>query len=496
MAFYCSMFVDEGNSFDDDSLSLEADIELDRRRFAKHGKRGRPTLSKYSWPVFSDSIASGRVEFSFPRLDYWEEYMECIANDFLEAKQGPARPSVIIRLRNGRQSIEELARLADLGTVDLGQIERSIDYENTRKREATLFGLPEGIQDILRQTSRRCQNKEKSPEAQQPVPAKVKAVIIRLTTPASYSTIALKTRLSLSTVHRAVSSYQKNPELFLTKYMTSMENSSVFLDDTADRLRELMKEGSIEIYTAKDLATVLKPFVRETVVASGKTLVNAAKDQLHMRKLKCRVVAPAANQSKNEEAIKTVKLAMLRLFHDRGELLIFDCSTFKYSADEAKMWTCRGVKPSKRHKGTSLFFHLYCLISKHRVEAVGLSKASTTTESIRAFLYSSLRNIEREHRGTTTFKWLFMDNAPVHTDCMAEEISARFGIKVIFNVPRNPEDNPVEWYFGLVKAKFRPLCRRKESWGVLDVSASINTVTLGEYQSLLRKVCRQTMLSL
>lgn len=52
---------------------------------------------------------------------------------------------------------------------------------------------------------------------------------------------------------------------------------------------------------------------------------------------------------------------------------------------------------------------------------------------------------------------LFGDNATIHTANLTKTEAKKLGIKLIFNVPSEPDLNPIENYFSVFKTYYRKL---------------------------------------
>ena len=62
---------------------------------------------------------------------------------------------------------------------------------------------------------------------------------------------------------------------------------------------------------------------------------------------------------------------------------------------------------------------------------------------------------------------LFMDNLAVHKSEKSKEEMRKLGFRFIWNVPYEPEYNPIEFVFSKVKQKFRTL-RAKKLAGIIQ----------------------------
>jgi len=69
--------------------------------------------------------------------------------------------------------------------------------------------------------------------------------------------------------------------------------------------------------------------------------------------------------------------------------------------------------------------------------------------------------------------WVVMDNLRSHTSKEAHQVLAEFGAKPLFLPPYTPEYNPIEFCWGIMKARFRQLPLVKGVTAVIDRVAAL-----------------------
>ena len=143
-------------------------------------------------------------------------------------------------------------------------------------------------------------------------------------------------------------------------------------------------------------------------------------------------------------------------------------------------WTIPGVRPEIPVLQTNASLHVLCCISICGIDMLMCRKGSVTATDINTFfrVYFDLFQSRRV---------VLLDNAAVHKRPDLQHIADKNDPIFIYNVPKNPDANPIEWIFATVKQKYRYLTKHDSifrSTRVIEAFSSVqrtcNTSTVAK----------------
>lgn len=137
---------------------------------------------------------------------------------------------------------------------------------------------------------------------------------------------------------------------------------------------------------------------------------------------------------------------------DSNNVISIDESSFDTNLRKIKGWNVKGKKVIKECKDSQRKrLTLILGISKNNITGYKLIDGSANKISFEDFLtkdiLSKIGN-EKSHK-------LLLDNARIHHALNIKTLVSNTKHKLVYNVPYNPETNPIEFIFGIIKQKMR-----------------------------------------
>lgn len=129
-------------------------------------------------------------------------------------------------------------------------------------------------------------------------------------------------------------------------------------------------------------------------------------------------------------------------------IISIDESSFKLNMCQNYGWSIKGTKTNFIIDNTkSATYSVLCAIDKNKVIGKIIVKGSINSDIFISFLK---KFIPKNKKCT-----LLLDNARIHKSCIFQQYIKTTKIELIYNIPYNPESNPIEHVFNKVKCIVR-----------------------------------------
>lgn len=435
--------------------------------------RGRPRLSKLSLPFSEADMKYRAPSLVFMRELEYNKFVEDIkANTDCNLKKKYS-DMFFYKLKDGVDTCKQLREVLNISSKIVDEVRARRTGAIDVHRSKIVSGFSSTAQDVLRLTSGMMDRIEIGIKKDKVATPKFRAVQMRLIHKMKYREISAETSLSIATCHNAVSNFIKSPQLYAEKLSLANESDVFFVSDAKERLIDITTSGSSALTNKKELIVELRKLVRPGMMKSDSSVFEAAKEEMSISKQvpkKTKAIIRDAFRIFGEE---TVRLAILKLFYVEQSMAIFDSTTFAANHTCSKVWSVAGNRPQVSFPAPSKFFHAHMLITQSSIQAVAIGKGSTTTADIRNFFITGLEKVKYDNFGVVPFKFVLLDNAPVHSETVIKEIAHRYQLIFIFNLPNNPSINPIEWLFGSIKAGFRKAICGRSSFGAEEIVETV-----------------------
>jgi hypothetical protein len=449
--------------------------------------RGRPRLSKLSLVVVQPSTNEKVTDFEFIRLT---EYQSLIDNIKLENPLTASlneKSNYIFKLKQGQQEamrLTEAAKIKESVIAEMHEEQRRLKSDKIRnkKKEFCLMArevLNNSIDFELKTTAKNKKDGKKSRVWE--------AIYLRFVKGWKLEKIAAKVRFSIPTICIKLKLFLADPEKFAQVYQQESDTNPVFIPDAKRSLIDDCTKSEHFYPTRPVLIHRLRQLVSADQQIPLSRLMKAARDELAIRKLKVKLKKVNEKKPNHSEEVQFVRVCLVQLFYKEKDMLIFDGTIFQQSAHAIYTYAPKGSKPQRRGKSYFLHRHLLVLLSLLQVEAVTCVKGTCTKDTIQDFFIETLSCLKEVHHGHLPWRYIFIDNAPVHDEDKLFEVGRRFNVRFVFNLVNNPEENPIEHYFGTLKAKFRQAVSNGRPWNTSTILASIKATN--------SKVVRRTVVA-
>lgn len=162
--------------------------------------------------------------------------------------------------------------------------------------------------------------------------------------------------------------------------------------------------------------------------------------------------------------------------HNSDDIISIDESSFDTFLRKSKGWNIKGKRITSNFKDTQRKrFTLILGVTKNKVIGFKLVNGSANKISFEDFLREDI------FTKNTKQNILLMDNARIHHAITVKEYIKTTQNKVIYNVPYNPETNPIEFIFSAIKNEVRKkdnsdLKKLKEN--IIKAINNVNKTTL------------------
>ena len=84
-----------------------------------------------------------------------------------------------------------------------------------------------------------------------------------------------------------------------------------------------------------------------------------------------------------------------------------------------------------------------------------------------------IRSVTENQREVIKNGVILLDNASIHTSKKTKAFLNQNDVKVIYNLPRRPDLNAIEMFWGAAKTHFRPLLLKHRKAGTVDMQALV-----------------------
>lgn len=466
---------------DDESDSYKEQLgrEDEPGRLMRASGPGRPAISKMSWTIFVDTARNTVINFDFGKAAYFDDYVAEVEVELQIMAEAAKRSPLIIKLKDGESSIEGLLSITGLSRGTMSSLVTEEAGKKKKAMNAKLSEMPNPIRDLLVESMTRRPPTMISEISTRQTPLAISVVQMRIEGKLKLKDIAMKTKLSISTISRLLTSYESDPVSFYNKYANIDTEATVFMEGTKEAIKVATERGDCCFTNMASACSFLKEFMDGRQQLSNKKIMQAAKDELSFVRLTPKIHKVAFKEYRSPSTEAAVDTVMAQVFFREAGMLVFDCSTFAFDPKCRKLWGIKGSKPAISVKDANRYYHLFALISERGVESLAVSKVSVTAQMVKLFLFSALRRIKARQGGCLNYRYLWLDNAAVNATSILSQISTAFGLVVVFNIPRYPYTNPIEWWFATVKATFRMLCFGLRDWSLAEVQECLER-SIGE----------------
>lgn len=449
-------------------------IDINMDNYPIRPRRGRPKLSLLSMVVTSRDINFGEEAFIYVRLEDYQDLVASIEEEFIKKDSKANEAPLIYCLKKGKAEAENLAKYEKLTWDCVEHAVMNIKAKRDAEKKEVMRRVCFEVRDTLNHEVQKAT----------PNPIRVtdndeqkklwKILNLRFIQNLNIKDVVFRTRVSIATVFRVCKKFTHDPQLFNLNQIGKCKEKTIFGSDLAEQLKQSLQSGEVTFPNRASLIDYLS--TRNPNIDSNNVtrVIKAAKAELKIvkRKVKrAKIVKPYDNL---ENLTNTAKLALLQFFHIEGSMLVFDCTSFTSNDFAEYSWTIRGIRPQISVKSAYRFRHTYALISAQGFEAVALCRGSSTKDTIRCFFIQALSRLIAQHNGLLPYRYVFLDNAPIHCHKQLSEIAGHYDVKFVFNMPNSPDYNPIEDIFGVVKSKFRQIVGINGVWTDANILQSIS----------------------
>ena len=180
------------------------------------------------------------------------------------------------------------------------------------------------------------------------------------------------------------------------------------------------------------------------------------------------------NKSLISDLLKTVSV------HDSENIVSIDESSFNLHMKPSYGWSKKGISISKSIKNPNRKTKTLTLaITKNKIIGYNLVNCSSNSLNFESFL-------KHDVFPHITNSLLLMDNARIHHSKNIVDLVNSTSNKILYNVPYNPETNPIEFVFSIIKS----FVKNKEPSSELDLNKyilkSFSSVTPTKLKSIFR----------
>lgn len=448
-------------------------------------RRGRPRLSKASAVVFGDSLEKRIGHFIFQPLDVYHAMVKEVEEASNELRPTFGRGPSMFKLHEGDSTIDAVLRQNDLDVHDINEVVDQLKQKHNREKETSRFPTDPCYHELLYPEGQQICTQE---EVLAPARLKDKRLeLIRLVALEHFSIqkAAVRLQLPYSTAWKLVAKYSRSPIHYCNTIKASYVRFSFFDRVGKDQIRECLASLSTPLVNWTQAESFLKRFLPSRTKLSSKRIMKISKDELSMRKAVPKIVRGVPRRVFSEELIRRVDEVLIHLFYHRNVMLIYDSTTFMNDKKGITCYTMPGIRPTLPAPSSPVGLHLLCMISSDRIESTQLVKGGLDAQKTRDFFMISLARILSQTDKKNKVKYLFLDNAPVHSPDLAREVFTKYGVTLLFNLPRNPHTNPIEMLFGSLKKIYRKIAAASSSLRSADNQEALFRSTGDNYRRLM-----------
>lgn len=453
-------------------------------------KAGRPKMAMLSLPIFGHDLTDGLTDVNFCRAD------------------DPANPILILRsvelgsinfrddythtfkLAEGKEQVKRAVNSVNLCALNSYK-QTSVLHPNhalekvSKQNQHDLYVHPKYQHLLSLDIFTQLNNEEKvtaNPKVRSATKA-IEGVRLVIDEGLTIERASDKVGLSYTALWREIAAYKIDPVRYC-------QMKSELFSTPEDKLlpdSEVVKE---KLCLEKPLLPTLGHFVNfmRGHFVLPENMPNSKLISESKKKYKIAKRAPKISKLVKESEDRTLGAQAFRsivtnFFADHDFISIFDVTSFRLDKSSVKFWTMPKVKPEMQVQQGTVSVHVLCAVSSAGVDMLMLKKGSVFAEDINVFFLTYFENYARR-------RVVLLDNAGVHRRRDLEMIGRVADRKFCYNVPHNPHDNPVEWMFGAVKAKYRARTATKVYFNIKDVIESFRDVHTMCYTSTIQKCMR------
>jgi transposase len=175
-----------------------------------------------------------------------------------------------------------------------------------------------------------------------------------------------------------------------------------------------------------------------------------------------------------KKKIKIFKEEILK--HNPNNIISIDESSFDTNISKINGWNVKGKRIiNKRKDNQRKRITLILGITKNKVVGYKIINGSANKIHFEDFLKNEILNKNKKSN------ILLMDNARIHHALTVKDYIKNTENKIIYNVPYNPETNPIEYVFSAIKNKVRKKNNSKIDKlkkNIIQAINNINKITL------------------
>lgn len=418
-------------------------------------RRGRPALSKVSRTMTRKTLSNPFMALRFDRVEDYAHYVQELAQYTDDKTLPKTKYRSFYRLREGPDVAKELLQregISQDSTIALiSRIRHTTDQVTPSEARVA---CPE-IVKLIQENSTILPEGESDDNPKFYRDLRVEIIRMRALEGKTLANISAVLGIPVSTVFSLLKKYRADPLGFCQSISPQEVPKAMFSKGARDRIEADIASGAVCLKNAGELATYLRDYASEGSLITRKNAVRIAKTELGLVKKKPKIRRESPRVVYDSALVKAVDALILHLFYCKKSMLIMDTVSFSNDKLGVTAYGPRGVRPVLPGQSSPVSYHAMVIISVHGVEALSVCKRTITTAVISDFLVSSLQELRVTSREYEDFRYLFLDNAPVHGDSIARDVLRRFGLTVVYNVPKNPVRNPIENYFAVLKRKYR-----------------------------------------
>lgn len=456
-------------------------------------RRGRPRLSPASAVLIGSAIRNPFIALDFPRLEQYKNTVAALHTHSMPTRSGGSSGKTWYKLIEGQEEMDRLLH-------DVGVTEEKTRLVARRMQDERRDGLnktghlfhPQYVDLLL-------PDKTKGPPARIERPAvllkdqRVKAIELVYAQGLSYSDAARAMGVTAAWVWRQCHSYKLSPQKFTSKIKAGYDEAVVFQSETREGIKTSLTQEGCCLVNSQQLESFLRRFVDKSRKTGKKKLLRAARVELKLTRRKPKVSRGIPRLTFTDCMLRDVNRVLLHLFFEERSMLIFDGSTFLNDKLGTTAYGFPGFRPTLVGASSPRPIHLLALIGCERPEAIQLVKGSVRTQTIDEYFLLSLSQLADALGRNHGYRYLFLDNAPVHSELVSKNLFSRFSIRVIYNLSRNPANNPIEHLFAVYKRKYRAVALNKRTTDPCDILTAIRSVAPETYRATLRMVLHRIL---
>lgn len=440
----------------DDGGGLRSFPANGRRKLNRHEfrKKGRPKLSQMSLPIIGKDLEAGNTEVTFLKRDD-DRNPECIIDRITLPIIEPTELfEFTVKLAEGSSEIQKAINLVQLRAVEarsMNMIKAGLPELNPDvERKAKLMYIHPKYTELLSKAGECRVDKEEKVEYKgleaksRKIIEGVKLVIIKNFT---IKRSAEKVGLAYTTLWREVAKYRVSPNDFCSQIEANLKGKQKQVIPTTDMFKQHLMNTRAPLPTKDHLANYLRENFMIEENLSNKKLASEAVRQYGLVKRMPKLEQSIKHSEQRTLGCQAFDQIICKFFANFDFVAIFDVTTFRLDKSSTRCWTLPGIRPNLSSQPSFKAVHVMCSISRQGVDMLVLKKGTITAIDIKLFfaLYFEYYHSRRV---------ILLDNAGVHRRIDLEQIGRHFDRSFVFNAPKNPKNNPVEWLFGVVKKKY------------------------------------------